>query len=235
MSRVRAVILGSSFIIGMLIAAMALVHSVTTFKEYDRTVTVKGLAEQEVKADTVIWPLQVVRASNDQSELYSDLEKDITRLRAFLEEQGFAADEITVAAPLVLDKLAERYASNDVALRYSGQQTVTIYSSQVDKVRSTQQNLAELGKQGVALNGDPYANRTEYLFNGLNELKPGMIEAATRNAREVGERFADDSNSKLGKIKRAQQGQFSISDRDSNNPQLKKVRVVSTVEYQLVD
>ena len=76
---------------------------------------------------------------------------------------------------------------------------------------------------------------TQFLFNGLNNIKPAMIEEATRNAREVAEKFAHDSGSKLGKIKRASQGQFSIDDRDSNTPYIKKVRIVSTVEYYLVD
>jgi hypothetical protein len=62
-----------------------------------------------------------------------------------------------------------------------------------------------------------------------------MIEEATKNAREVANKFAIDSHSGLGKIKKASQGQFSINDRDKNNPHIKKVRVVSTVEYYLVD
>jgi hypothetical protein len=62
-----------------------------------------------------------------------------------------------------------------------------------------------------------------------------MVEEATRKAREVAQKFAADSDSRLGKIRRASQGQFSISDRDKNTPYIKKVRVVSTVEYYLSD
>jgi hypothetical protein len=62
-----------------------------------------------------------------------------------------------------------------------------------------------------------------------------MIEEATRNAREVAQKFAEDSDSRLGKIRQASQGQFSIEPRDTNNPHIKKVRVVSTVEYYLSD
>ena len=60
-----------------------------------------------------------------------------------------------------------------------------------------------------------------------------MIEQATKNAREAAEKFAKDSESKLGKIKSAQQGLFSIEDRDSNTPYIKEVRVVTTVDYYL--
>ena len=60
-----------------------------------------------------------------------------------------------------------------------------------------------------------------------------MIEEATRNAREAAEKFAKDSDSKLGKIKTAQQGLFTIEDRDSYTPYIKKVRVVTTVDFFL--
>ena len=83
--------------------------------------------------------------------------------------------------------------------------------------------------------GNDYQGRTEYLFTRLNDVKPEMIEEATTKAREVAEKFAQDSQSKLGKIKRASQGQFSINDRDRQNPHIKKIRVVSTVEYYLSD
>ncbi len=95
--------------------------------------------------------------------------------------------------------------------------------------------LIELGKSGIVLSGDDYQSRTQYLFTGLNDLKPKMIEEATRNAREVAQKFAADSDSRLGKIRTAYQGQFSIQDRDGNTPHIKKVRVVSTIEYYLAD
>ena len=95
--------------------------------------------------------------------------------------------------------------------------------------------LADLGKRGIVLTGMGYQTATEYLFTRLNEVKPSMVEEATMKAREVAEKFAIDSKSKLGKIKSARQGQFPISNRDKNNPHIKKVRVVSTVEYYLSD
>jgi hypothetical protein len=95
--------------------------------------------------------------------------------------------------------------------------------------------LAELGKEGVVLTEGGYQNTTEYIFTRLNEIKPSMVEEATTKAREVADKFAKDSNSKLGKIKKARQGQFSINNRDKNNPHIKKIRVVSTIEYYLSD
>ena len=95
--------------------------------------------------------------------------------------------------------------------------------------------VIELGKQGIVFSGDAYQNQVQYLFIRLNDIKPEMIEEATTAARQIGLKFANDSNSKLGKIRKASQGQFSIEPRDTNNPQIKKIRVVSTVEYYLSD
>jgi len=95
--------------------------------------------------------------------------------------------------------------------------------------------MVDLGKMGVAVSGESYEAKTEFIFSGLNALKPVMIEEATNNARAVAEKFASDSKSRLGKIKSASQGQFTIENRDSNTPYIKKVRVVSTLEYYLAD
>jgi hypothetical protein len=97
------------------------------------------------------------------------------------------------------------------------------------------EKLFELGKQGIAITGEDYQSKTVFLYTKLNEIKPAMIEEATQNARAVAEKFAQDSKSRLGKIRSASQGQFSIDDRDSNTPYIKKVRVVSTLEYYLSD
>ncbi len=102
-------------------------------------------------------------------------------------------------------------------------------------VRKVMGALSELGKQGIVFTTGDYESQTEYIFTRLNEVKPEMIEEATRKAREVAEKFASDSRSTLGKIRRASQGQFSISARDKNNPHIKKIRVVSTVAYYLSD
>ena len=102
-------------------------------------------------------------------------------------------------------------------------------------MRQVMGKLSELGKKGIVFTADDYESRTEYIFTQLNQVKPTMVEEATRKAREIALKFAADSKSKLGKIKRASQGQFSIRPRDKNNPHIKKLRVVSTVEYYLSD
>ncbi|MCR9279580.1 MAG: SIMPL domain-containing protein [Pseudomonadaceae bacterium] len=201
----------------------------------DRVVVVKGLAEREVSADTAIWPIQLLVADNSLPTLLANVESQTQQVIEFLNDQGFSDEEVSIGAPSIVDKQAQDWGNSNFRFRYSATSVVTVYSSDVARVRAAGAGLIELGKAGVVFTQDNYETRTQYLFNGLNEVKPAMVEEATRKAREVASKFADDSGSTLGKIRSARQGQFSISDRDSNNPHIKRVRVVSTLEYYLSD
>lgn len=234
-SNTSALILGIFILTGLAALGYLLGNAAIDFRQLERSVTVKGLAEREYPADVVIWPLQFTEASNDLGALYTRLAENTDRIRAFLTERGLPATEITVSPPAIFDRSAQPYSSGDSEFRYTATQTVTVYSTQVDKVRGMMNGVGDLGKEGIVFAGNDYQVRTQYLFNRLNEIKPDMIEEATIQARVVAEKFAEDSQSRLGKIRTASQGQFSIDDRDSNNPHIKNVRVVSTVEYYLSD
>jgi len=237
----RSVVIGA-FVLGALLCAglLGLGRSVTqgflAARALERSVTVKGLSEREVPADVAIWPIRFSEAGDDLVALYASIEQNNARVVEFLKARGFGADEISTSAPSIVDREAQGYGRSDgPRFRYTATSSLTVYSTRVEQVRETMNDLVELGKQGLALSQQDYEARTQFLFTGLNALKPEMIEEATRNAREVASRFAEDSESTLGKIRRASQGQFSIEDRDSNTPHVKKVRVVSTVEYYLSD
>ncbi|MBN7823743.1 SIMPL domain-containing protein [Bowmanella dokdonensis] len=222
--------------LGLTLLGYLLGNAAIRVKEYERTVTVKGLSEREVMADVVIWPIAFTQAGNDLEQLYLDMEKGVEKVRAYLTLKGISEQEISFGAPSVTDKSAQQWGGGERAeFRYTATQVVTVYSGEIDTVRSAMQDLVELGKQGLVFGGNQYEHMTEYQFNGLNQIKPAMIEEATINARAVAEKFARDSNSEVGKIRQASQGQFSISDRDKNNPHIKNVRVVSTIEYYLAD
>lgn len=233
--------LKSSFVLGVFIclglAALGFLigSSLIKFKEYERTVTVKGLSEREFPADIVLWPIQFSVAENDITKLYESVEKNSYEIVSFLNANGFTDSEFSASPPRIDDKLAQGYEKSKIEFRYYATQTITVYSNNIDSVRTTMNQLAELGKKGIVLTDGGYQNTTEYLFTQLNEIKPVMIEEATTQAREVARKFAKDSDSRLGKIKKASQGQFTINDRDKNNPHIKKIRVVSTIEYYLSD
>jgi hypothetical protein len=236
LGRFNALVLSLSLFLGLSVLGWFLAHAAISVKEYERTVTVKGLAEQEFVADVVIWPVAFTLASNNLTTLYQELETSTDTIITFLTRHGINNDDISIDTPAITDKSAQQYGGQSGAeFRYTAMQTVTVYTTDIDKVRSVMNRVSELGQQGIVITGNNYQSQTEYLFTRLNDVKPQMIEEATRNAREVADKFAQDSDSRLGKIRRASQGQFSISPRDNNNPHIKNVRVVSTIEYYLSD
>ena len=219
--------------LGIALLGMIIRNGINDFKDKERVVSVKGLAEMEVPADKVIWPLMYKDLGNDPAVLYINMEKKNKAIVDFLKTNGVIDDEINIAPPEILDMQAERYSSNPSPYRYNATSVITVTSNHVDKIRKLMSEQAELLKQGIAITGGDYRYNVVYEFTGLNKVKPHMIEEATKNARVAAEKFAKDSESRLGKIKNASQGQFSISDRDANTPYIKNIRVVTTVDYYL--
>ena len=235
-TRSSALMLAVGVAIGLIGLGALLRTAALDYKATERSVRVKGLSEREYPADIVIWPIQFTVADNDLGLLYESINRNTGAIRRFLNARGIEDAEITTPAPVITDKSAQQYGGGPRAqFRFSAIQTVTVYSENIDTVRAAMNGLSALGEQGIVLSGDNYMAQTEYLFTRLNDVKPDMIEEATRKAREVAEKFASDSDSQLGKIRKASQGQFSISPRDKINPLIKRVRVVSTVEYYLSD
>lgn len=211
-------------------------NSLDRFTDKERVVTVKGLSEREVPADKVIWPLIYKELGNDPADIYQRIEKKNATVTDFLKKHGLSNNEISVNPPQVKDRFADSWSQENILNRYVASSVIIVNSTQVDLVRNIMQKQAELMKIGIALISEDYGNNmVKYEFTGLNEIKPEMVEESTKNARATAEKFAKDSDSELGKIRRATQGQFSITNRDNNTPHIKNVRVVSTIEYYIRD
>ena len=208
-----------------------------------RTVTVKGLAELDVVADTAVWNIKFSRVGGDLARVQSDIDSDVEKIHKFLKENGFENDEIQNLRIQVRDKFAgysdaER-SDQETKDRYVIETGVMVRSNSVNLVDSVSRKMGELVRQGVTVAED--YNGPIYVFNGLNDIKIKMIEMATKNATAAGEQFAKDANAKLGKIQSANQGVFSVSARDQidawsdNEKQAinKRVRVVTTITFYL--
>ena len=208
---------------------------IDNFANKDRKVSVKGLAEKEVDADKVTWPIVSKELGNDLPELYTRLGVTQTKIKKFLTANGVKADEISVNAPSVIDLNADQYSSNQRTYRYNITSVITVTSRNVKLVRSIIARQGELLKEGVAIVDGGYDNPVKYEYVSFREMKPKMMEEAIANAEKTAEQFATNSKSHLNKIVSADQGQFSIEDRDQTTPYVKKVRVVTTIVYSLKD
>lgn len=228
-----AAILGICIAIGLSVIGIGGSIALHRAKTADRFVTVRGLAEREVDADLAIWPLTFKVADNDLASLQGQIDRQRLLIVSFLEESGFARESISFASPRISDTRADQYGQPQGPYRYIAQSTVTVRTSNVALVRQTMESTGTLVGVGVVLVADNWDSPTEFLFTALNDIKPEMIEEATKNARAAAEKFAVDSGSQVGSIRRATQGLFSIEDRDRNSPERKVVRVVTTVEYFL--
>ena len=206
------------------------------------SVTVKGLAEKDVRADMAIWSLQFVVTGNNLSELQNKISGQAQTIVEFLKKRGFAETEISLSPITTNDLLANPYqnANETNGRRFILTQSVELRTQKVDEVANSLSATNELISKGIVFTQDYNGgSRASFLFTKLNEIKPQMLEEATQNAKEAALQFAKSSGSEVGKIKRASQGVFSIQprvDADSirESQQIdKKVRVVSTVEYWL--
>jgi hypothetical protein len=209
----------------------------------DRYVTVKGIAEREAQADLALWPLRLVVSDNDLNRAYARLSTQIGQVRAFLARQGIDTALVDLQAFSVSDASTNQYQQSGAVIRFVINQTLMVRSDEPAKVLAASQKVGELVQAGVVFSsGAEYGGGgPTFVFSGLNDLKPQMIAEATSRAREAADRFATDSRSRLGGIRRANQGVFEILARDqapgvSEQGQIsKRVRVVSTVEYFLKD
>ncbi len=221
-------------VLASVILAFGFNKALSDFKTLERSVTVKGLSQKDVEADTLILPIKFTRSGNNLANLYEELESDKQNIIRFLEEQGVKSDEISYNSPNIIDRLSDPYSNDAQATyRYIGTANLLIYTKNIKLGKNILEKISSLGKLGIVTKIEDY--EIEYLYTKLNEIKPQMIEEATLNARNSAIKFAQDSNSNLGKIKKASQGQFSISNRDKNTPYIKTIRVVSTIEYYLKD
>ncbi len=217
---------------GLAVAGWFAAQGMARLKTQDRYVTVKGSAERIVDADLLVWPLPHSVGGNDLAEVQRHLDANTAAIRDFFLQAGFKAGEIVVSPPRLEDRWAYAYGDNRPPERYRYGNTVSLRTNSVDKALAALRRSGELVGRGVMI-GE--GSQPDFDYTKLNDIKPALIAEATANARESAEQFAKDSGARLGGIRSANQGVVTISDRDQSSPQVKKVRVVTTVEYFLKD
>ncbi len=219
--------------VGIIVLGLCIRWGIDDFANKDRKVTVKGLAECEVQADKVTWPVVFQEFGDDLPRLYDRIAQKQQAIKAFLLKNGIKESEMELNAPKVVDTNADRYSSSRMAYRYNITSTITVTSRNVKQVRAIIARQGELLKQGIAIVEGDYNSQIVYDYVSFQRMKGKMMEDAIANAEATANQFAKNSRSKLDKIVSADQGQFSISDRDQNTPYIKEVRVVTTVTYSL--
>jgi len=218
--------------IGLVGGFWVLGESLIKLKGMDRFVTVKGLAEREVPADLAMWPISYSVGADSLAELDVAVKRSREQIMLFLKAQGLGDAEILNTAPRIQDN--QNNGSERPVQRFTGNAILTVRSKDIATVKKAMAAAGDMVSMGVMLVQN-WEFSPRFAFTGLNGIKPDMIAEATRNARAAATQFASDSGSKVGGIRRAAQGYFSLQDRDQYTPEIKKVRVVTTIDYFLED
>ncbi len=223
--------------IGLIIAGYFVSNVHQKSIRYNRVVQVKGLSEKELVADLAVWPIQITLTGNDLKVLKAEIEKQKAEVQQFFADYGFGENELSIGLTNIEDAQTYIYnsGSQNRKFRYVAKTDFTVRTANVEKLQTALTESINLMSKGILIGSKNTWRPIEYIFTQLNDIKPEMIEEATKNARKVASKFALDSNSKVGKIKTARQGLFTINDRDQNSPHIKIVRVVSTIDYFLED
>jgi len=220
----KFVFISGALVVFAILISVALFISAKDFSKQGSYVEVKGLSEKIIKADTAIWSMSFEIKSNEVDSLYSDIEKNISTIKAFLKEKGFEDSEINVAPVNIYQ---ETY--KDSAFRYNSTNQISVYTKKVDLAKAASNETLLLVKRGVVLN----QNYISFEFSDLNSIKPDMLAEAIKNARSTASQFAKNSGSSVGSVTRGNQGVFEIEEKDPGSPEYKKIRLVSTLRFLL--
>lgn len=220
--------------LGIIGASIILGNSFENYQNFGRFVDVKGLDEKIVKSNMATWNLRFTSANNDLKKIYSEVSSAQNAIIQFLIAQGFAENEIQKQTISVNDIKTNAYStSNSNIPRYSANSGMTLTTNKVDLVSLVVQKTGALVESGIVINN----SNVRYIYTDLNSIKPEMLTRATASAREAAGTFAKNSNSIVGKIRKASQGTFSITSVNSDDPYgddasiMKKVRVVTSIEF----
>jgi len=218
--------------IGLIAGGFLLGDGLTRAREADRSVTVRGLAEKNVTADLATWTISYSGSAYDLNSAQASVDRDTAAIRAFFKELGFPAEALQPTGVNV----STGTNREDEAI-FTVRQRMTLRTNDIARAQRAVRRQFDLVRRGVLLEE---GSGMTYTFTKLNDIKPAMVAAATRDARAAAEQFAEDSDTEVGGIKQATQGYFEISGRDGDgggwgvaDTPFKQVRVVTTVDFYL--
>jgi len=241
-------LIAAAIMLGLALNGIFIGRAVQRFKMEDRSISVKGFSEREVKANLAVWTIKTRITTNDIAAGSREIENDKHKITGFLIQKGIRENEIFQQDLKVVDKMAREYGDDKIGeYRYIIENSIQVRSSNVDTVQAVKRMTDELLKMGVVISSvNEYMPSVQYLFTDLNNIKPEMLSEATQNARKAALEFTRESNVSLGDLKKASQGLFTIADRDdfvagqtgegfgnNVNDIYKKVRVVVNIEFSV--
>lgn len=200
-------------IVAVVIFAVGIIFSVTFFNraKADDVVNVTGLGQRDFSADLISWESSFRRSDANLVKAYEKLENDKKLVSDYLLSKGVKASEVIYKPVNIQEQYMNFYDgdNNLVGRKLSGydlSQTYRIDSRDVDTIELASRGITELIKAGIEV----YSESPDYFYSGLSDLKVELIALATKDARTRAEKIAEQSGSKLGKVRYANMGVFQI-------------------------
>ena len=184
---------------GIAFAGHSISNGLFYFKDFNRSIKVKGLSERKVKADLAIWSLDLSVTGESLKNIHHSFSQTQIDVTNFMKKLGFTESEMESSSIKVVDQEANQYGNKKVKKnsRFITSMTLTISSKRVDLVKSSGSRTIELLNKGIILKRDTQS----FLFTSLNNVKSSMLEEATKKAGEAAQAFATHSNLKRGELK----------------------------------
>ncbi|EEH70105.1 MULTISPECIES: SIMPL domain-containing protein [Acinetobacter] len=232
--------------LGFVISAAVMGYSLKQFNSTKNSITVKGLAEKPIQADSARWEihLQTNNTSNTVAEAYQLLDEQMKAVQKFFVDRGFKNEDLQLG-----NKSSQSYyedvefgdgRSKREFKGYIAMQTIVLNSQDIAKIENAAKDTYLLDEKGVSIQ-----QRPDYLVSNLEEIKMSLIANATQNAYLRANEFAKVGSVKVGAMRSASQGAFYIlpesgSDSDSDyggaydKTTINKIaRVVVTINYAI--
>lgn len=199
--------------LGLALGLFSISRSLKDIRRGNEEVVVTGSARRPIRSDFIVWRLTVSTQSASLSGASTELTRSAERVRAFLRAEG-VSDSLITTKPVEAYGIPEmtsegRETGRILATRVS--QTFEIRSPDVDGITRVSQRASSLITEGVPLQ----LQSPEYLYTQLNEIRTGLLEEATRDARQRAEAIARSTGAEIGAVRDARMGVFQVTPRFS--------------------
>lgn len=238
---------GKYFIIALaiIICAIVLGRAYTYKYRSQDTIVVTGLGETEFVSDLIVWSGSLTAESQSAAAGYAQLEANKQKVQKYLTEKGIPTDAVVFGFVDVDKQYESVYSANGnwAGQRFTGymlRQRFTVESTDVEKVEVVSREISSLIAQGVSI--EAYA--PDYYYTKLDDVKMGLIETASADARTRAEKIASNAGTKIGRVASARMGVFQITGANTNeefsaggsfntSSRAKKARITMRIEYRV--
>jgi hypothetical protein len=201
------IVLGLLLAIGMASAAFILGVQAKRAVSGQQSITVKGLAEKPISADSATWMLNIGVTDAAQRGALDKLATERKVLEDFLIKQGLPKETWDWSVEGIADHYEEIFIKDtprQVRKGFDAYQSVVISSKDLDKITQANQAVLQLRADNHPITAQP----PQYLVSGLEQVKMSLIADATKNARSRATEFVKQDGVKVGVMKSANQGAF---------------------------